>query len=251
MDYVEEQQQELEALESIYYEEFEKLEDSPPSFRIFVKSEDPYEDFVEEEDKYLATLYLYIQYPEHYPEEIPIMEIQDAEGLEESDIDNILVELKQVAEENIGMGMVFALATQLKEIIDTLVIERKERMEKEEEERVQKEEEAERKKHEGTKVTVESFLAWKGQFEKEMLELEESQIKQKKKNEFKKVKTQLTGRQLFEQDTTLLDSDKAFAEEGEVEVDLALFEDELGNLDLDDEDEDEDEFIVANHLTED
>ena len=39
-------------------------------------------------------------------------------------------------------------------------------------------------------------------------------------------------KKLFEQDTTLLDSDKALAEEGDVEVDLALFEDEMENLDI-------------------
>ncbi|KAG4093115.1 ubiquitin-conjugating enzyme/RWD-like protein [Neocallimastix lanati (nom. inval.)] len=252
MDYKEEQQQELEALEAIYFDEFEKLNEEPPSFRISIKSEDPYEDYEEVEDHGIISLYFYIEYPETYPEVKPIMEIQEAENLDENDINKLLEELDQTAEENIGLGMVFTLSSQLKETIDNLVIERKEQREREEEERIKREEEEERKKHEGTKVTVESFLDWKAKFDKEMKELEEeSQMKQKKKNEFKKVKNVLTGRQLFEQDTTLLDSDKAFAEEGDVEVDLALFEDEMDNLDLDDEDEDEDEFIVANHLTED
>jgi hypothetical protein len=251
MDYKEEQQQELEALESIYFDEFEKINDDPPSFRILIESQDPYEDLGDDEPHDIIRCYLYIEYPSNYPEVKPIMEIQEYEGLDDSDISTLLEELDQVAEENIGMGMVFTLSSQLKETVDNLVIERKEQKEREEEERIKREEEEERKKHEGTKVTVESFLAWKAKFDQEQKELEEeNQMKQKKKNEFKKVKSVLTGRQLFEQDTTLLDSDKAFAEEGDVEVDLALFEDEMENLDLSDE-EDEDEFIVANHLTED
>ncbi|ORX86035.1 RWD-domain-containing protein, partial [Anaeromyces robustus] len=218
--------QELEALESIYFDEFEKINDEPPSFRILIESQDPYEDYIEEEKHEIIKLYLYIEYPKTYPEVKPIMEIQEAEGLDEDDISKLIEELDQVAEENLGMGMVFSLSSQLKETVDNLVVERKEQKEKEEEERRKREEEEERKKHEGTKVTVESFLAWKAKFDKEQKELEEeNQLKQKKKpNEFKKVKSVLTGRQLFEQDTTLLDSDKAFAEEGDVEVDLELFE---------------------------
>jgi len=251
MDYKEEQQQELEALESIYFDEFEKINDDPPSFRVLIESQDLYEDLGDEVEHDVIKCYLYVEYPKTYPEVKPIMEIQDYEGLDENDIRSLMEELDQAAEENLGMGMVFTLTSQLKETVDNLVVERKEKREREEEERIKREEEEERKKHEGTKVTVESFLAWKAKFDKEMKELEEeNQIKQKKKNEFKKVKNVLTGRQLFEQDTTLLDSDKAFAEEGDVEVDLALFEDEMENLDLSDE-EDEDEFIVANHLTED
>jgi len=251
MDYKEEQQQELEALESIYFEEFEKINDEPPSFRIKIDAEDPYEIYGDDEPHDTIKCYLYIEYPSTYPEVKPVMEIQDYEGLDESDISSLLEELDQAAEENLGMGMVFTLSSQLKETLDNLAVERKEQKEREEEERRKREEEEERKKHEGTKVTVESFLAWKAKFEQEQKELEEeNQLKQKKKNEFKKVKNVLTGRQLFEQDTTLLDSDKAFAEEGDVEVDLALFEDEMENLDISDE-EDEDEYVVANHLTED
>jgi len=251
MDYKEEQQQELEALESIYFDEFEKVNDEPPQFRILIQSQDPYEYLDDGEDHEIIKCYLYIEFPETYPEVKPIMEIQDYENLDESEISSLLEELDQASEENLGMGMIFTLSSQLKDTVDNMVMERKEQKEREEEERIKREEEEERKKHEGTKVTVESFLAWKAKFDQEQKELEEeNQLKQKKKNEFKKIKNVLTGRQLFEQDTTLLDSDKAFAEEGDVEVDLALFEDEMENLDISDE-EDEDEFIVANHLTED
>jgi len=146
MDYKEEQQQELEALESIYFDEFEKINDEPPSFRILIESQDPYEDYVEEENHEIIKLYLYIEYPQTYPEVKPIMEIQDAEGLDENDISKLNEELDQVAEENLGMGMVFSLSSQLKETVDNLVVERKEQKEKEEEERRKKIEEEKKKK---------------------------------------------------------------------------------------------------------
>jgi hypothetical protein len=47
------------------------------------------------------------------------------------------------------------------------------------------------------------------------------------------------GRQLFERDATLATSDAKCIEEGDVAVDMSLFEQELGNLDIEDEDEED------------
>jgi len=89
------------------------------------------------------------------------------------------------------------------------------------------------KKLEGTKVTIESFLAWKADFDKERME--KMLVKEKTGKE------KLTGRELFMTDTTLNESDLKFlAEAGDtaVTVDESLFED-LEDLDIDD-DSDED-----------
>merc|ERR1719318_1037817 len=101
--------------------------------------------------------------------------------------------------------------------------------------RIQKEkdEEEERKKLEGTKVTIESFLAWKAEFDAEM------SVHKKEKEAAKRDKNKKSGRELFMTDQNLIESDiKFLAETGDeaVTVDESLFED-LDDLDLEDEDE--------------
>ena len=88
-----------------------------------------------------------------------------------------------------------------------------------------------RKKFEGTRVTIETFLAWKNKFDAEMAELKRQRGQQKDGQN-----TKLTGKELFMKDNTLDDSDvKFFEEEGDaVTVDESLFED-MEDLDLDDE----------------
>merc|ERR1712156_1010488 len=96
------------------------------------------------------------------------------------------------------------------------------------------EEEEERKKLEGTKVTIESFLAWKADFDAEMA------VMRKEKEAAKKDKNKKSGRELFMTDKNLVESDiKFLAEAGDeaVTVDESLFED-LDDLDLDEDQSD-------------
>jgi hypothetical protein len=102
--------------------------------------------------------------------------------------------------------------------------------------KVREAEEIEQKRFEGTRVTVETFLKWRTAFDKEMSELE-TKDKQKEIDSKK-----LTGKELFEKDDRLNDSDLKFLEDGDVAVDLAavkvdesLFQG-LDDLDVDDED---------------
>lgn len=87
------------------------------------------------------------------------------------------------------------------------------------------------KRFEGTRVTVETFMNWKTQFE------DDTGIT-KKKETIEKEGKKLTGRELFITDKTLNESDLKFLEDGAdtVKVDESLFQD-LDDLDLDDEDE--------------
>merc|ERR1712241_473123 len=106
--------------------------------------------------------------------------------------------------------------------------------------RIQKEleEEEERKKLEGTKVTIESFLAWKAEFDAEMYAKKSVEAQAKKEKE----KVKKSGRELFMTDTTLIQSDVKFlAEAGDVAitVDESLFED-MEDLDLEDDSDDPD-----------
>lgn len=256
MDHAEEQAQELEALESIYYDSFERLSDAPPSFRVHIKPED-FDEAVRALERQRAArsgddsdddgdgsaeplnYFLKITFPEKYPEELPEMEVEDAsQGLEEEDIELILNDLKSVAEENLGMPMVFTLATAAKDKVEETIRLRKEAAEKEREERLAREEAEEAKRREGTKVTPESFAAWKKAFLKEMIAANRSDLVWFATGA-KVAKGKLTGKQLFEQDKGLAMSDSQYMEAGDVTVDTELFdEEELGDLDLSDDEED-------------
>merc|ERR1719436_854163 len=90
----------------------------------------------------------------------------------------------------------------LGEKYDTIVREREEARQKQKD----LEDEEERQKLEGTKVTIESFLAWKAEFDAEMAAKKD--IKEKSKQDKKK-----SGRELFMTDRTLDDSDVKFLAE--------------------------------------
>ncbi|RIB03788.1 hypothetical protein C2G38_1989349, partial [Gigaspora rosea] len=195
-DYKEEQEQELEVLKSIYPDELE------------------------------VVVALRIKYTPTYPEEIPEMSLEILEGsLEENEHDKFYNDLMNM--DSIGMAMVFTLLSSLKDSLTTFVIERQEQRKQAEEDRIRKEIEAENAKFQGTRVTIASFLEWKENFEREIAEKEKAtkSLAVLKKEEMKKHK--LTGRQLFEQDEALAKSDATFMEEGDVTVDISLFEREL------------------------
>jgi hypothetical protein len=154
------------------------------------------------------------------------------ENLEESDVEALQSELSQLASENLGMVMVFTLVSATQEWLGRHIEDVKRREEEEKERKIREAEEAERKRFEGTRVTVESFISWKAAFDAEMLALKKQQMLKEEASGPKK----LTGRELFEKDITLIESDMKFLQDGEddVKVDESLFED-LDDLQIDDE----------------
>lgn len=232
-DYKEEQNNEVEALESIYPEEFEILDVEPRhKFRISVKSEgsDSLDDIKAEP----AEIALIFEYTPKYPEEPPIMEIIPVDNVDEEELEDLREQLQAQCEENLGMVMVFTLVSYSVEWLNTHMEELAQRAKEEFERKKKEQEEAERKKFEGTRVTVETFLAWKARFDFEMATLRSEREKEDEKNK------KLTGRELFQTDQTLNESDLSFLGdgEGEVTVDESLFQD-LEDLDLDDEDDED------------
>ncbi|CAM4702254.1 hypothetical protein PO909_009566 [Leuciscus waleckii] len=230
-DYGEEQRNELEAIESIYPDSFTVLSEKPTSFTITVTS-----DAGENDETVEATLKF--TYLEKYPDEPPLWEIFSSENLEDSDAEGILTLLKQQAEENLGMVMIFTLVTAVQEKLNEIVDQIKSRREEEKERKERKEreaEEAEKFAFQGTVVTIENFLSWKAKFEQEMTELKSK--RQKEEEQAGKIK--LTGKQLFETDHNLDTSDIQFLEDvgSSVEVDESLFQD-MDDLDLDEDDPD-------------
>lgn len=229
MDYKEEQNGEIEALMSIYEGEIEVLRTAPHHvFTMPIKTE----NFEEDEEDGLFIL-IKITYTPKYPEELPLLELEECVNIDEYDLrDELLEHLTEQMEENIGMVMGFTVISAALEWLgstwDTL--------QKEEEERIRRKKELdddeEKKRLEGTKVTIESFLAWKAEFDAER--------QMSKKVAVDVGEKRLTGKELFLQNLTLNDSDLKFLSEGpedNVEVDESLFDD----LDLDGEEFDDDD----------
>ncbi|XP_052000332.1 RWD domain-containing protein 1 [Xyrauchen texanus] len=227
-DYGEEQRNELEAIESIYPDSFTVLSEGPTSFTITVTSD------AGENDE-MVEVTLKFTYVEKYPDEPPLWEINSQENLEDSDAEDILALLKQQAEENLGMVMIFTLVTAVQEKLNEIVDQIKSRREEEKQRKDREAEEAEKVAFQGTVVTIENFLSWKARFEQEMTELK----RKKQKEEELAAKGKLTGKQLFETDHNLDTSDIQFLEDGgnSVEVDESLFQD-MDDLDLDEDDPD-------------
>ncbi|KAJ3145966.1 hypothetical protein HDU86_000590 [Geranomyces michiganensis] len=258
-DYAEEQANELEALLSIFPDEFRIVDPGPPArFQIDVR---PEEDLITDADgiPQPVSFTLEIQYTETYPETVPEISIIDNVGLDEED--ELMTELRGVAEDSVGMGMGFALAASAKEIAERILIDRAERHQAAETARVAAEEEAERLRHAGTRVTAESFEQWKADFIAEIAAI----LKTKGGEELltpaqsaaaavaglldpvKAKGGRLTGRQMFMRDRNLAISDAALMEAGDVTVDAELFEG-MEDLDIADDDDSEGEDSVLAHL---
>lgn len=202
------------------------LSEEPISFTITVTS-----DAGENGEIVEATLKF--TYVAKYPDEPPLWEISSQENLEDGDVEDILTLLKQQAEENLGMVMIFTLVTAVQEKLNGIVDEIKNRREEEKLRKEKEAEEAEKVAFQGTVVTIENFLAWKAKFELEMAEFRQK----KQKEEEQAGKPKLTGKQLFERDHNLDTSDIQFLEDAgnNVEVDESLFQD-IEDLDLDEDD---------------
>lgn len=226
-DYQEEQNNEMEALESIYPDELTVISKNPyPSFQVQISGEAEDTDFKSE-----GCCALEFTYTEKYPDESPGIDIKEYDGLEEEQVNGLIELMKEQAEENLGMAMVFTLVSAAQERLTELMEENVKSMIEEKESKERAIEEEERKKFEGTRVTIETFLAWKTKFDEEMAEI------RKKKGIREKDTTKLTGKELFMQDHTLDDSDVKFLDEEDadaVKVDESLFQ-ELDDLDLDEE----------------
>ncbi|KAJ3107584.1 RWD domain-containing protein 1 [Phlyctochytrium bullatum] len=241
MDFLEEQTNELEALKSIFFEEFEELDAGPPAkFRLLVK---PEETFLSGTPESEAQYYLEVTYTDHYPEAPPQLSITDASQLSSTEVENLTAKAVSSAEEQLGMAMIFGIHAAAKEHLEELLKERVARKEQEEEERLRREEEAERARYAGTKVTQDSFRAWKEKFLKEMEEAEKAVAAQAAGKSGKNdAKGRLSGRKLFEKDKSLAKSDVGMLQDGDVTVDIdqELFSAEFDGL----EDEDEEENAV-------
>jgi len=232
-EFLEEQRDEIEALESIYSEEIDILGDSPHCFTIPVKTE----DYDEDEGKGRLVLFKFT-FTEKYPSEEPFLEVEESENIDDEHLEELVEHLKEQLTENLGMPVVFTIVTAAIEWLGDKNDQIKQDIEEAAQRKKDLEDEEERKKLEGTKVTIESFLSWKAEFDEERLRNKDKVIKGSK----------LTGRELFMTDKSLNDSDIKFLEttgDTAVTVDESLFED-LEDLDLDEDLEDDPDWNPGN-----
>ncbi|ODV98018.1 hypothetical protein PACTADRAFT_37847 [Pachysolen tannophilus NRRL Y-2460] len=192
MDPAEEQKQELEILESIYPDELKKINDKEFTIRILLDTES--------EKKH--SVLLHVKYPDNYPEVMPDLDVLvggNAINLSETiffDDDDTQLLLNKVIEEaaqNVGMPSIFALTSSLKDEAEILFQDKLNKAQKEYDEMIYKKELEAQKKFIGTKVTPESFKAWREKFRKEM------KIDEKLANRFNEIhQGKMTGKEIFE-----------------------------------------------------
>ncbi|PVU92106.1 hypothetical protein BB561_004037 [Smittium simulii] len=189
-------------------------EETPNSFKIRVESD---AELGAEE----AALLL-IEYTENYPEEAPKYDIElvDSIRLNQSDIIAFKDSLKELIGDCLGMAMVYTMAYGLKESMTARIIQKEEEKTRMENERLDKEIALEQQKFIGTPVTTETFNVWKQTFEEELAAEQSLGKLEIKKADSKKLK--LNGRELFEQDRTLANSDTIFIAEGGDQVPLKV-----------------------------
>lgn len=188
MDYKEEQQQEIEILQSIYPDELEVVSENEYTITLLL-------DTVSERKH---RVILHVKYPETYPEVVPDLELENDEieevedyeeddeeededndepklvliseqvELDQDDLDEIKSNLMQEAEDQIGIPSVFALASSLKDQAEQVFENKVNAKQKQYDDALLAKEREEQKKFSGTKVTVESFNSWRLKFRAEM-----------------------------------------------------------------------------------
>ena len=144
-NYAEDQNNEIEALESIYANEFEIIEREPfPRFSIKLTTEDY------EENEVKLTCQIEFQFKSKYPDEAPRLEITEFGDDFEDDYKAQLEKmLNEEAQNNLGMVMIFTLVNAASEWMTNKVEERKEAIRLEKERKFKEQEEIEQKKFEG------------------------------------------------------------------------------------------------------
>ncbi|KAK6106336.1 RWD domain family protein [Brugia pahangi] len=220
------QVEELEALGVIYPDELEVTSNEYPNIALKISLQSHQGKEVPAMFEVTLNLRLSADYPDVTPE-IQLFGLKSTFSSER--IKRVERVLHNVAQENIGMPMIFTIVSALQDEIGYLVEDLEAEKIKAEEKVVKEREAQERKKLEGTRVTPEVFTAWKKKFDVEIRAVEE---KEKWIHEVEGTK-KLTGRQLFLRDSTLNLSDVALmqAAGNEIEFDESLFDEDIDGLD--------------------
>ncbi|KAF1898474.1 hypothetical protein Lal_00032053 [Lupinus albus] len=258
MDYIQDQEMEIEALEAILMDEFKEihsgetgLSTSNRCFQITISQDEDSDGLITNP----AQLALFFSHTERYPDEPPLLNVKSLRGIPSEDLRILKEKLQQEASENLGMSMIYTLVTSAKEWLD-------ERFSEDNDENAEAEEAAKddvicevwqccaHGKTIGIKyysilvvvphgepVTVDTFLAWRERYEAE-LALERAKLMPEAVLSAPKEK-KLTGRQWFE-------SGRAKGAATVIE-ELDEEDDEDSDIDFDDEDFEDDEDDMLEH----
>jgi len=186
------------------------------------------DDPVDPEDD--VILQVEISYPKAYPSNVPDFLLIPLKGSLDADESSRLHDaVKFVAEQNLGEAMTFTVISSLKEDLTEMVRDRSRRRKESAEKAEQLTIQAEAQRLRGTPVTSASFEAWRVKFVSEMnLYKEKGQdeklkgLSSKERDEFKRVATRPTGRQLFEKNKHL-DEFEDVLEDDVVSVDFRQY----------------------------
>lgn len=201
-----EQKEEREVLDSIFPDEIQDISDT--EYRVTITLEP---SNVSDESLDAPVIILNVRYPEAYPDEAPILDItQQPNAPKQPHLDiqddkaRLLDALEPTIEENLGIAMIFALVSTLKEAAEVLISERQQAVQALKDVEAQRAEEEENRKFEGEKVTRESFLAWREKFREEVAEEKakrtaELEAEEKKRRGGRPEEKKLTGKQLWQQ----------------------------------------------------
>lgn len=219
MDYKEEQLQELEVLESIYPDELVKESDTRFSITISLDTN----------TTRAHRALLEVQYPEDYPETAPTLTVTvDADEddddddedddddlnqvrdlaeeivLDRDDVKQLEAQLAEEVEMNLGMPMVFALATKLKDDAELRFTQKVAAAQAQYDREIMEREKKEQQKFIGTPVTKELFAEWRAKFRKEMKIDERDQLRFQQMHQGK-----MLGKEVFEKGLAGDDDDLA------------------------------------------
>ncbi|XP_048594436.1 RWD domain-containing protein 1 isoform X1 [Brassica napus] len=271
-EYKEEQEMEIEALESILADDFKEIHSSESglntSNRCFQITVTPQDDDLEESSSIppgyyysfknkIPLLYhmlllwffsvldlliclavqlgLVFSHTENYPDEAPLLDVKSIRGIHVGDLTILKEKLEQEATENLGMAMMYTLASSAKDWLS-------EHYGQDDGDDYAEEEAAKEDEvivPHGEPVTLETFVAWRERYEAE-LALERAKLMPESALTAPKEK-KLTGRQWFESGKargTVVTADQESEDEDDEDID---FEDE----DFEDDEEDMLEHYLA------
>ena len=261
-NFIDEQSEEIEVLQSIFPSEFESI--SADSFKIRLSPGD---------DEVHVAVRLVVEFPPAYPSVVPLITIEPEKGLGKRQIEEIQALGQKIIEENVGMPTIFMVAEGVKDWLTdnnkpgqdgSMYAEMMRRMQQKDQVEKKKadkaaisaaadselkadmidpeEQERIRKRQAGTQVTLESFNEWKIKFDAEMKALAE----QNKKVVISELEDRPTGKQLFLLNKVKDDDEEALVMAGEEEDLSNLLLKKQGdgvddNIEIEDEDDEDDE----------
>eukprot|EP00271_Cylindrocystis_brebissonii_P007956 TRINITY_DN2192_c1_g1_i1.p1 TRINITY_DN2192_c1_g1~~TRINITY_DN2192_c1_g1_i1.p1 ORF type:complete len:252 (+),score=85.97 TRINITY_DN2192_c1_g1_i1:217-972(+) len=162
-----EQEMEIEALEAILLDDIEEIESDEANLntdaQCYQITISPMGDDEDEPTEIPVRLALVFAHTPDYPSEPPLLAVRSLQGVKQSDVMELQAKLEEEAQANLGMAMMYTLATSAKEWLRSKYGDKGEEEEEEEEE--VKEEVIE---PHGLPVTRETFMDWRDRFEAEI-----------------------------------------------------------------------------------